>query len=126
MRTKEEIKNWLEKQPWFKNYVKNIYLLRLQSDPSVMERFISGSKEEDTIGAAFIWDSTNEGYGFWACADKEFRNWYKGEVPFSQLSVEEEFYLNGFKCKKISAETYVLKADIRYCSPGKLVSTTQN
>ena len=104
MRTKEEIKKWLERQPWFKDYVMNIYIQRLEADPSAMERFLSGSAEKDTIQSAFVWSITTEGYNFWICVDREFRNWYKGEVPFSQIPVGEHFYLKGFKYKKISPE----------------------
>lgn len=125
MKTKEEIKKWIEKQEWFKAYVKNIYINRLDSNPSAMERFLSGSKEKDTISGAFIWDNTEEGGKFWNNVDKEFQNWYRGEVPFNQVSVGEEFYLNKIKCKKLSPETFVFTKDIICCSPEKLVTLTK-
>ena len=124
MRTKEEIKKWLEEKPWFKNYVKNIYLQRLDFNPSTMERFLSGSKGEDTISGAFTWCGTSEEHKFWECVNKEFHNWYKGEVPFSQVSVGETFYLRGIKCKKLSPETFVTTANIQYCPSERLVNLT--
>ena len=125
MKTKEEIKKWLEKQEWFKAYVKNIYIDRLGSDHSAMERLLSGSVEKDTISGAFIWDNTEEGSKFWNNVNKEFQNWYRGEVPFNQVSVGEEFYLNKIKCKKLSPETFVFTKDIICRSPEKLVTFTE-
>jgi hypothetical protein len=125
MKTKEEVKKWIEKQEWFKTYVKNIYIDRLDSDPSTMERFLSGSKGKDTISGAFIWGNTEEGGKFWNNVDKEFQNWYRGEVPFNQVSVGEEFYLDKVKCKKLSPKTFVLTKDIICCPPEKLVTLTK-
>lgn len=125
MKTKEEVKKWIEKQEWFKAYVKNIYIDRLDNEPSAMERFLSGSLEMDTISGAFVWSNTEEGSKFWSNIDKEFKNWYRGEVTFNQVSVGEEFYLDKVKCKKLSPETFVLTKDIICCSPEKLVTLTK-
>lgn len=72
MKTKEQILDWLDKQPWANEFYKTAFLRRvnLYND----DRFIS---------CAFIWESAEEGKDVWEKRDEEFRKWYDDDKPKS-------------------------------------------
>lgn len=72
MKTKEQILDWLDKQPWANEFYKTAFLRRvnLYND----DRFIS---------CAFIWESAEEGKDVWVKRDEEFRKWYDDDKPKS-------------------------------------------
>lgn len=87
MKTPEQIKAWLEAQPWyeqFKNYTldKNVNLIGneeyLKLDSAMT---LSGVKGVSTITGAFIWRLTKEGVGCWADINFIFNIWYHEENP---------------------------------------------
>lgn len=84
MKTPEQIKAWLEAQPWyeqFKNYTLNPDMnpaKRLEIDSTDA---LSGDWRDLTILCAFNWLKTNEGYMFWVNIDSQFRKWCNDENP---------------------------------------------
>lgn len=80
MKTPEQIKAWLEAQPWYEQF-KN-YTLREDLNGDVKnlkahsEETLSGLNGELTIALAFVWNKTDEGYKFWDYIDTRFIEWY--------------------------------------------------
>ena len=75
MKTKEQILDWLDEQPWASEFYKTIFTLRVNSSLSYNESFIS---------TAFEWDKTEQGQDIWQKRDKEFRKWYNSnDKPMS-------------------------------------------
>lgn len=67
MKTKEQILEWLDKQPWKGEFYE--------------EAFLNGSKyqifyNEDFIIGAFCWDSTKSGKTVWGMRNTEYLKWY--------------------------------------------------
>lgn len=67
MKTKEQILDWLDEQPWASEFYKTVFTLRVNSSLSYNESFISN---------AFDWTATSSGTQVWAKRDTEFRKWY--------------------------------------------------
>lgn len=67
MKTKEQILDWLDEQPWASEFYKTIFTLRVNSSLSYNESFISN---------AFDWAATSSGIQVWAKRNIEFRKWY--------------------------------------------------
>ena len=82
MKTPEQIKAWLEAQPWyeqFKNYTLNEFVnFDVNVNKSSAETLM-GKRGESTIMFAFSWEATDEGAGFWNEVDFQFREWYHNE-----------------------------------------------
>lgn len=75
MKTKEQILDWLDEQPWASEFYKTVFTLRVNSSLSYNESFIS---------TAFEWDKTEQGQDIWRKRDKEFRKWYNSnDKPMS-------------------------------------------
>ena len=67
MKTKEQILDWLDKQPWKGEFYEEV--------------FLNGSKyqifyNEDFINGAFCWDVTKSGKTVWRLRNKEYLKWY--------------------------------------------------
>ena len=75
MKTKEQILDWLDEQSWASEFYKTVFTLRVNSNLSYNESFIS---------TAFEWDKTEQGQDIWRKRDKEFRKWYNSnDKPMS-------------------------------------------
>ena len=75
MKTKEQILDWLDEQPWASEFYKTVFTLRVNSNLSYNESFISN---------AFDWAATSSGIQVWANRDMEFRKWYNSnDKPMS-------------------------------------------
>ena len=75
MKSKEQILDWLGEQPWASEFYKTVFTLRVNSNLSYNESFIS---------TAFEWDKTEQGQDIWQKRDKEFRKWYNSnDKPIS-------------------------------------------
>lgn len=79
MKTPEQIKAWLEAQPWYEQFKENVF----NSDFSKLrkQKTLSGESGLDTIMGAFKWPGTPETLFFWEDVDKEFCKWYGEENP---------------------------------------------
>lgn len=79
MKTPEQIKAWLEAQPWYEQFKNNTlnsianFCIDIEEDS---KRTLSGERKDSTILNAFSWLRTNEGYLFWIKVDYMFRGWY--------------------------------------------------
>lgn len=67
MKTKEQILEWLNKQPWKGEFYEAAFTLRSNLNLSYNDLFIS---------EAFLWDKTKQGHNVWAERDHEFSEWY--------------------------------------------------
>ena len=75
MKTKEQILDWLDEQPWASEFYKTVFTLRVNLSLSYNESFISN---------AFDWAATSSGTQVWAKRDMEFRKWYySNDKPMS-------------------------------------------
>ena len=75
MKTKEQILDWLDEQPWASEFYKTVFTLRVNSSLSYNESFISN---------AFDWVKTKSGISVWKERDSEFRRWYNSyDKPMS-------------------------------------------
>lgn len=67
MKTKEQILDWLNKQPWANEFYEEAFINRLGAVVSYNEDFIID---------AFCWTSTKSGATVWAKRNTDFRSWY--------------------------------------------------
>lgn len=75
MKSKEQILDWLNKQPWADEFHRAVFMLRSDLNLYYNESFIS---------RAFRWDKTEQGKDAWIMRDKEFRQWYNSnDKPMS-------------------------------------------
>lgn len=74
MKTKEQILDWLNKQPWKGEFYEEVFLGRLDKI----------SYNEDLVMDAFCWLGTKSGAGVWAKRHADFINWYdNADKPMS-------------------------------------------
>lgn len=74
MKTKEQILDWLNKQPWKEEFYEEVFLGRLDKI----------SYNEGFIMDAFCWFGTKSGAGVWAKRHADFINWYdNADKPMS-------------------------------------------
>ena len=77
MKTPEQIKAWLEAQPWYEQF-KN----RVLNSPYPMDdkcRTLNGKDGKITIGGAFIWPYDEA--EIWNARNEDFEKWYNEENP---------------------------------------------
>lgn len=75
MKTKEQILDWLDEQPWANEFYKTVFTLHVNSSLSYNESFILN---------AFDWAKTKSGISVWMKRDMEFRKWYNSnDKPLS-------------------------------------------
>lgn len=75
MKTKEQILEWLDKQPWKGEFYEEAFINRIEEVASYDHDFICG---------AFDWAKTKSGTSVWLERDSEFRKWYNSnDKPMS-------------------------------------------
>ena len=116
MKTKEQILDWLDEQPWASEFYKTVFTLRVNLNLSYNESFISN---------AFDWAATNSGIQVWAKRDTEFRKWYNSnDKPMSwkeyceQNPIKDgEGYINRFsRFLKLDAQERYANTDANVMS----------
>ena len=116
MKTKEQILDWLDEQPWASEFYKTVFTLRVNLSLSYNESFISN---------AFDWAATNSGIQVWAKRDTEFRKWYNSnDKPMSwkeyceQNPIKDgEGYINRFsRFSKLDAQERYANTDANVMS----------
>lgn len=80
MKTPEQIKAWLEAQPWYEQFENNVIGNRFKTAKEISGTF-SGEDGVITIAFAFSWQLTDEGFVFWKAIGEQFRKWYYDENP---------------------------------------------
>ncbi|MBO8472528.1 MAG: hypothetical protein IAB81_02730 [Bacteroidetes bacterium] len=78
MKTPEQIKEWLQKQEWYPQFVRNVKNDSLNSEEDVQD-YISGKMQEYTFAYSFSWYESPEGFDFWHEKEKQFFEWYDKE-----------------------------------------------
>lgn len=76
MKKPEQIKQWMIQQEWYPKFVKNMEKQRILEP---CEPILFGLQGKYTIGSAFAWDSTYEGFDFWDNVDRKFLEWFNKE-----------------------------------------------
>ena len=79
MKTPEQIKAWLEAQPWYEWFKENIESFR--PNRNYTNKILNGGFGERTMEGRFLWSQSREGYCFWSAALREFLRWYHEENP---------------------------------------------
>ena len=88
-KTEQEIKEWLETRRWFKKFKRNLEK-QAKLNPELQEtvdNILEGRYGHSTISAAFKWENTPEGLGYWARRNIEFIRWFDYDVS---IEVKEE------------------------------------
>ena len=111
MKTKEQILEWLDKQPWKGEFYEEVFLNG------------SGQRityDEDFIYGAFDWAKTKSGTSVWKERDSKFRRWFdSNDKPMSweeyckQNPIKDgECYINRFsKCSEVEAQERYANTD---------------
>ena len=104
MKTQEQILDWLNKQPWKREFYKEAFINRLGAVVSYNEDFIID---------AFCWTSTKSGATVWAKRNTDFRSWY--DANDRPTAWEEYCEQNPIKKSErfISANCMILDIDER-------------
>lgn len=80
MRTAEEIRRWIERQPWFTSFWLQTKACRPNeiycSSYEDLKRILSGQNGAHTLLGAFDWLTSIEGLEFWKKENNRFKNWY--------------------------------------------------
>lgn len=74
MKTKEQIKAWLESRPWYEKFTANTE--RLNPEKGYIDYVLRCGPTDQIISMAFIWHKTPEGHGYWQNISKEFTEWF--------------------------------------------------
>lgn len=74
MKTKEQILDWMDKQPWKGEFYEEAFINRIGEVASYNHNFIC---------VAFDWAKTKSGSSVWLERDSEFRKWYHNDKPMS-------------------------------------------
>ena len=85
MKTPAEIKEYLEAQEWYSDFVKNI--LNHNTSEEVIGNVFAGSYGKETISSAFPWDKSEEGSDFWKNIDKKFSYWFDSDDYYYHCKV---------------------------------------
>lgn len=107
MKTKEEIKKWLNLQPWIANYIREF--TRQHSGSTELMSFLSGEMLYATIIGAFNWDISEKGKQYWSDINDIFDQWFYGKIiKFKDLNINDFFLFNGRKYQKVSCNKCIL------------------
>ena len=79
MKTPEQIKAWLEAQPWYEQFKLNV--LNSKYPEYQKQLTLNGERGIHTIAVAFMWAYTPEGFFFWLDVYGTFTEWYDDENP---------------------------------------------
>lgn len=73
MKTPEQIKEWLEDKPWYRQYEEHV-LCNPHNTKDKLE-FLSGMKGDMTFLFAFSWKESDEEFDFWHDINNQFQKW---------------------------------------------------
>lgn len=95
MKTKEQILDWMDKQPWKGEFYEEAFINRIDEVASYDHNFIC---------VAFDWAKTKSGSRVWLERDSEFFKWYQNDKPMSweeyceQTPIKEGEYFIAANC----------------------------
>lgn len=79
MKTPEQIKAWMEAQPWYEQFKLNTVIGNYTI--KYVQKVLSGIYGKSTIVLAFGWEDSDEKWKFWNDINNEFCKWYDEENP---------------------------------------------
>ena len=84
MKTKEEILEYIKKQPWYDKFCKNFVENSIKQDDGERTLHLNSS----LIARAFTWNCTPEGHEYWSNIHIEYTKWYF-KLPVTELTLEQ-------------------------------------
>lgn len=76
IKTPKQIHHYLKSQPWFKEYIYEIYVGGIIEGEENIENYIRGKGDYYTITGAFDWTKTKSGEKAWKERNEAFIDWY--------------------------------------------------
>lgn len=90
MKTKEQILDWMDKQPWKGEFYEEAFINRIGEVASYDHNFIC---------VAFDWAKTKSGTSVWLERDSEFCKWYYNDKPMSWEEYCEQNPIKEGECR---------------------------
>lgn len=83
MKTKEQIIEWLKSKGLYEAFAKNIHPVTVEE---IAEQYIREVHCSLSIFTSFSWHNTDEGFDFWAIANRNFMQWFNFDEQAEQSS----------------------------------------
>ena len=83
MKTKEQIIEWLKSKGLYEAFAKNIHPVTVEE---IAEQYIREVHCSLSIFTSFSWHNTDEGFDFWAIANRDFMQWFNSDEQTEQSS----------------------------------------
>lgn len=83
MKTKEQIIEWLKSNGLYEALAKNIHPVTVEE---IAEQHIREVHRSLSIFNSFSWHNTDEGFDFWAIANRNFMQWFNSDEQIDQSS----------------------------------------
>lgn len=83
MKTKEQIIEWLKSKGLYEAFAKNIHPVTVEE---IAEQYIREVYCSLSIFTSFSWHNTDEGFDFWAIANRDFMQWFNSDEQTEQSS----------------------------------------
>lgn len=83
MKTKEQIIEWLKSKGLYEAFAKNIHPVTVEE---IAEQYIREVHCSLSIFTSFSWHNTDEGFDFWAIANRNFMQWFNSDEQTDQSS----------------------------------------
>lgn len=83
MKTKKQIIEWLKSNGLYEAFAKNIHPVTVEE---IAEQYIREVHCSLSIFTSFSWHNTDEGFDFWAIANRNFMQWFNSDEQTEQSS----------------------------------------
>ena len=87
MKTKKQIIEWLKYQGLYEAFAKNIHPVTVEE---IAEQYIREVHCSLSIFTSFSWHNTDEGFDFWAIANRNFMQWFNSDEQTEQPSKDKQ------------------------------------
>lgn len=74
-KTPRQVRRWIRKQRWRRDFVR--YSWKYRRSPILFLWVVTGHARTMTLMAAFDWEKTPQGFGWWLSAENDFMNWWR-------------------------------------------------
>ena len=103
MKTKEQILEWLDKQPWKNEFYENYFKIK-RFEPEYNQRFLLG---------IFSFNESSQGFDVWKSRNEEYQKWYNSNnKPMSWEEYCEQNPLTGSEYR-ISLLSRIMPQEVR-------------
>lgn len=80
MKTKKQIKKWLEAQPWYEQWLENWKeQYQTKEEQTSFWHSMNERRKEQLILRSFVWSNKKPGYDYWKYVDKEYQKWLRSK-----------------------------------------------